>query len=94
MKVVLPGLLRGLIKSFFRAKGTFVKSISDFSDAFHNGSIIIVTEPNGNVSEYSAVIELTGKTKILPTMNELKKSVFNVMVTSPARFLKSRNLKS
>ena len=82
-----------LNKKVFRAKGTVVKSVSDFSDAFHNGNII-VTESNGNVSEYSAVVVLIGKTKILPKMNELKKSDFNVMVASPARFLKSRNFKS
>ena len=87
MMVVLPELLLGLIKKFFRAKGTVVKSVSDFRDAFHNGNII-VTESNGNVSEYSAVVELIGKTKILPKMNELKKSDFNVMVASPARFMK------
>ena len=72
-----------LNKKVFRAKGTVVKSVSDFSDAYHNGNII-VTESNGNVSEYSAVVELISKTKILPEMNELKKSDFNVMVASPA----------
>ena len=54
--VVLPELLLGLIKMVFRAKGTVVKSVSDFRDAFHNGNKII-TESNGNVSEYSAVVE-------------------------------------
>ena len=58
-------------------KSATLLNLGDFSDAFHNGNIIIVTEPNGNVSEYSAVVELISKTKILLKMNDLKKSGFN-----------------
>ena len=76
-------------KKVYKVKGTVIKSTNDFNAAYERGDIII-TSISGNVCDYTSIVNLIEKTKVMPQMNELKKSNFNSLANSLGRFLRSK----